>query len=207
MFLGLLDPDPPATSNITKKNLYLCCLMTSNNLLSLNTTDVNVPTESIISKKMLYKIFFVGILKVTEEKSRIRIRTKMSHIRNTDILCCRRNNVVHMEMTFCNKAMQAMQAGHSTPALSSFILLNFNLVWLRKLKDIFANFLKAELAVILLFFPLFVKHEIFYIDILRCILVVSISDSQCELCHSPGFFPCVSRTVEEVVLKYYIQIG
>ncbi len=52
----------------------------------------------------------------------------MSQIRNTDILCCRRNNVVHMEMTFCNKAMQAMQAGHNAPALSSFILIYFNLV-------------------------------------------------------------------------------
>ncbi len=70
----------------------------------------------------------MGILKVTEKKEqdpdpersgsvikcthpRIRIRTKILQIRNTDILYCRRNNVVHMEMTFCNKAMQAMQAG------------------------------------------------------------------------------------------------
>jgi hypothetical protein len=31
-------------------------------------------------------------------------------------MMCRRNNVVHMEMTFCNKAMQAMQARcHTSP--------------------------------------------------------------------------------------------
>jgi hypothetical protein len=38
--------------------------------------------QKVISKKRSKKIFFVGILKVTDV-NRIRIRTKMSRIRNT----------------------------------------------------------------------------------------------------------------------------
>jgi hypothetical protein len=41
--------------------------------------DVNVP-----SKEFRKKLFLVGILKITDEKSRIRIRTKISRIHNTD---------------------------------------------------------------------------------------------------------------------------
>jgi hypothetical protein len=44
--------------------------------------DVNVPSKKlkILEKK---KLFLVGVLKATDEKSRIRIRTKMSRIPNT----------------------------------------------------------------------------------------------------------------------------
>ncbi len=42
--------------------------------------------QKVISKKLWQKILFVGISKVTDEKSRIRILilTKMSRIQNTD---------------------------------------------------------------------------------------------------------------------------
>ncbi len=41
--------------------------------------------QKVVSKKKLKETFFsVGIFEVTDEKSRIRIHTKMSRIRNTD---------------------------------------------------------------------------------------------------------------------------
>ncbi len=51
---------------------------TFNDFLSLKN-DINVPSKSN-KQKNLEKIIFVGILKVTDEKSRIQIpiRTKMS---------------------------------------------------------------------------------------------------------------------------------
>ncbi len=39
-------------------------------------TDVNVPTEINKQNKLEKNLFFVGILEVTNEKSRIRIRTR-----------------------------------------------------------------------------------------------------------------------------------
>jgi hypothetical protein len=46
--------------------------------------DVNVSSKSNKKKNKNKKLFFVGILKVYDENSRIRIHTKMSWIRNTD---------------------------------------------------------------------------------------------------------------------------
>ncbi len=46
-------------------------------------TDVNVPSKSNKQKKFSKKLVFVGILKINDENSRIRIHTKMSWIRNT----------------------------------------------------------------------------------------------------------------------------
>ncbi len=59
---------------------------------------------------------------------------------------CRRNNVVHMEMTFCNKAMQAMQARcHTSPIrilsrprrnfliVQKFIKRNLRIFWHNKI--------------------------------------------------------------------------
>ncbi len=50
-------------------------------LSSIN--DVNVPSKSIKQKTLKKGYFFVSILKVTDIKSRIRVRTKMSRIHNT----------------------------------------------------------------------------------------------------------------------------
>ncbi len=64
-FLGLPDPDPFIKQK-KKKTLNFYCFVTS---LSLKT-DLNVP-QKVKSKENLY---FVGILKATDEKSKIRIR-------------------------------------------------------------------------------------------------------------------------------------
>jgi hypothetical protein len=76
------------------EHLYFYCLWLLYDFLFLKN-DVNVPSKSLSAKKL--EIFFVGVLKVAEEKSRIRspiricfsdidprirIRTKMSRIRN-----------------------------------------------------------------------------------------------------------------------------
>jgi hypothetical protein len=44
----------------------------------------NVPSKNNKQKTKKKNIFCVGILKVTDEKSRIRIGTKMSRIHNTE---------------------------------------------------------------------------------------------------------------------------
>jgi hypothetical protein len=87
MFLGLPDPyplvrgvnpdpDPSiillSSSKNSKKNLDSYSFLTSLEFLSL-TNDVNVPSKSI-SRKIFV---FVGLLKVSDENSRIRIRTRI----------------------------------------------------------------------------------------------------------------------------------
>ncbi len=72
------------------------CLRTNVNvadLLSLKT-DVNIPAERTVISKKKFGIFFIGIMKATDKKSRIpvsvytdpriRIPHKMSLIRNTE---------------------------------------------------------------------------------------------------------------------------
>jgi hypothetical protein len=97
-FLGLLDPDPYCSylygsgsgSGFVSgsfhqqakilRNLDFNCYVTFNYLLSLNT-GVNEPT---VTKKQK-NLFFVIILRATDEISRIRI-IKMSRIRNYGFL-------------------------------------------------------------------------------------------------------------------------
>ncbi len=55
-----------------------------NNLLTLKT-DVNVPSESNKQNNLEDNLLFVGILKVTEEKSRIRIRNPVIRIRGSEL--------------------------------------------------------------------------------------------------------------------------
>ncbi len=71
----------PSTSENSKKIFISFVLWLLYYFLSLKI-GVFVPTKSNKQNK-LEKIIFVGILKVTDEKSRIRIRIKMSQIRNT----------------------------------------------------------------------------------------------------------------------------
>jgi hypothetical protein len=54
-------------------------------------THVRVPLENKLDKKF----FFGGILEVTDEKSRIRIRTKMSRIGNTGMGCLGLNSTFY----------------------------------------------------------------------------------------------------------------
>jgi hypothetical protein len=94
MFLGLLDPDPdPSVRGMdpdpdpdllsscknSKKNLDSYYFVTLFDFLSLENY-VNVGyLQKVLSKKMFkQKWFFVGILKVNDEKSRIRIRIHYS---------------------------------------------------------------------------------------------------------------------------------
>ncbi len=82
MFLGAPDPDPfvrdpDPNPSIIKQNLDF--FMT---FLSMRN-DVNVALKSNRQKYLEIKNFLVAVLKVTDEISRIRIRTKMSRIRNT----------------------------------------------------------------------------------------------------------------------------
>jgi hypothetical protein len=81
MFLGPLDPDPlirygsgsfSSSSKNSKKNLDSYCFVTSFDFLSL-INDVNVPSKSTKQKNVFLNYFFVGILKVNDEYSRIRI--------------------------------------------------------------------------------------------------------------------------------------
>jgi hypothetical protein len=58
------DPDPLSSSKISKKNLDSCYFMNIFYVLSLKN-DVNVPSKSIKQNKLLNKLFFVGILKIT----------------------------------------------------------------------------------------------------------------------------------------------
>ncbi len=78
----------PSSNKNSKKNLDFYCSVTSLWLFLILQNDVNVP-----SKCNKQKCFWLasGILKVPDEKSRIRIRTKMSRILNTDLFhtrCC-----------------------------------------------------------------------------------------------------------------------
>jgi hypothetical protein len=68
---GSGDPDPSIIKRkySIKKNLDFYCYVTSLWVLSLKT-DVNVPSKS----KKQKNLFFVDILKATDEKSRIRIQ-------------------------------------------------------------------------------------------------------------------------------------
>jgi hypothetical protein len=63
----------PSISKTINKNLVFCCSVTAllGDFLSLKT-DVNVPTESNKQNKLEKNLFFVSILEVTDEKSRIR---------------------------------------------------------------------------------------------------------------------------------------
>jgi hypothetical protein len=65
-----------SSSRNTKKNIDSYCFVTSLWFLSLKN-DVKVPLKSNKQKNL------VDVLKVTDENSRIRIRTKISWIRNT----------------------------------------------------------------------------------------------------------------------------
>ncbi len=47
-------------------------------------TDVSVPAESNKQNKLEKNLFFVGILEVTDEKSRIRIRKSSVRIQDPD---------------------------------------------------------------------------------------------------------------------------
>jgi hypothetical protein len=91
MFLDLPDPDPslfvriralPSSNKNSEKYLDFYCLVTSLCFFRY----VNVYLKKVISKKNKIKIY-LGILKVPDEKSRIRIWicTKMSRIHNTDL--------------------------------------------------------------------------------------------------------------------------
>jgi hypothetical protein len=48
--------------------------------------DVNVPSKRNKQKKISIKLVFVGILKVNDENSRIRIHTNMSWIRSNVLI-------------------------------------------------------------------------------------------------------------------------
>jgi hypothetical protein len=93
MFLGLLDPYPDplvrsmyrirfpirillSPSKNSKKNLDSYCFVTSF-WHFIFENDVNVPSK-VISKKLVKKIVFVGVLKVNDENSRIRFRIHKS---------------------------------------------------------------------------------------------------------------------------------
>jgi hypothetical protein len=99
IFLGLPDPDPsvrcmdpdPAPDpsiikQIRKKDLDSYRFVTSFGLFIFEKNDANVPSN-VISRKLFFNSFFVGVLKVNDENSRIWIRirqhTKMSWIWNT----------------------------------------------------------------------------------------------------------------------------
>jgi hypothetical protein len=75
-----------SASKNSKKNLDTYCFVTSFGLFIFEN-DVNVPSKSNKQKNILQNLFFVGILKVSDENSRIRIHTKMSWIRNTGKNC------------------------------------------------------------------------------------------------------------------------
>jgi hypothetical protein len=75
MFLGLLDQDPLVRS--IRSRIHICiyihyCFVTFLDFLSLKN-DVNVPSKSNM-QKIFFKLVFVGVLKVNDENSRIRIR-------------------------------------------------------------------------------------------------------------------------------------
>jgi hypothetical protein len=88
MFLGLpdpdllvrgmdLDPDPSiiflSSSKNSKQTLDSYCFVTSFGLLILKN-DVNVPSKSKKQKNFFLNLFFVSVLKVNDENSRIQIR-------------------------------------------------------------------------------------------------------------------------------------
>jgi hypothetical protein len=62
------DPDPSIIKQKNKKNIDSYCYVTLYDFLTLEI-DVNVPSKSNKKKNN----FFVGVLKVTDENSRIRI--------------------------------------------------------------------------------------------------------------------------------------
>jgi hypothetical protein len=66
-----LDPDPSIIKQNSKKNLGFYCFVSSFDFLSLKN-DVNVPSKSNKQNN-----FFVGVLKVNDENSRIRIRIRI----------------------------------------------------------------------------------------------------------------------------------
>jgi hypothetical protein len=72
-----------------KKNIGFYCFLTSFDFLSLkNDVNVLVPSRRKKHKNLVKNSknrFFVGVLKVTDEKRRIWSRTKMSWIRNTAV--------------------------------------------------------------------------------------------------------------------------
>jgi hypothetical protein len=76
MFLGLLDPDPNllSLSKNSKKNLDFYCFVIFFYFFSLKN-DVNEPSKIKIQKIFFSNYFFVGVLNVNDENSRIRIRT------------------------------------------------------------------------------------------------------------------------------------
>ncbi len=82
-------------SKYSKKNLDFYCFVTSFNFLALKNY-VKVPSKSNMQETFFLILFFVAILKVSDEnrrirthqsEARIRIRTKMSWIRNTGQRC------------------------------------------------------------------------------------------------------------------------
>jgi hypothetical protein len=76
MFLGLPDPDPYINK---QKNKYLNFhyFVTFFKFLFLkNDVNVRVPSK-VVSKKLLKKLIFVGLLSANDEKSMIRNRTKI----------------------------------------------------------------------------------------------------------------------------------
>jgi hypothetical protein len=68
MFLILQDPDPdPLVRDIDLDLL---------DFLSLKN-DINLPSKSNKQKNYFFQIFFVGVLKVNDENSRIQIRIRI----------------------------------------------------------------------------------------------------------------------------------
>ncbi len=106
MFLSL-DPDPLSevwiririllsVSKNSKKNLDSYCFVTSFGLFLSLKNNLYVPSKGNKQKTFFLNLFFVGILKVSDENllvrgmdPRIRIHTKMSWIRNPGENCWR----------------------------------------------------------------------------------------------------------------------
>jgi hypothetical protein len=78
-FLVLLDPDPlvrsmdPDPSIIKQKEEKPCSFG-----LFIFEYDVNVPSKSNKQKSFFFNLFFVGVLKVNDENSRIRVRIRIN---------------------------------------------------------------------------------------------------------------------------------
>jgi hypothetical protein len=71
------DPDPSITSKTSKKNLDSYCFVTSFDFLSLKMMKMYL--QKVISKITFFEknVFFVGILKVNDVYSMIRIRIRI----------------------------------------------------------------------------------------------------------------------------------
>ncbi len=70
------DPDPSIIKKNSQKTWIPTVLWLLYDFLSLKN-DVNVPSKSNKQKKLEEKKFFVGVLKVNDENSRIWIRMRI----------------------------------------------------------------------------------------------------------------------------------